>query len=328
LKEDFNLEEFGTKVANKEGKKLAMIDSPSDVQLEKVDERAAVDYTQWSVVRKGEYTFCGKTIEILPSGFYNIRFRNGLTFFEKRDINLDEIINFSDSISNAVVEEIEGFWNKEIKFEQNGFLHRRGYLFFGPQGSGKSILCNQIVQNLIKRGGVAFYCDITPASLSDALVQFRKVEPKRKICCIFEDIDAIISRYGESSILSFLDGEDNLQHLVNLATTNYPELLDRRIVARPRRFDRRIRIDMPSAIVRKEYFERKLEGFSKDKIDTYVKLTKGFSFAALSDFIISTQCLENSVEDTITILTNLLTKKVSSDDFEKRPGFNNNEDED
>jgi ATP-dependent 26S proteasome regulatory subunit len=55
--------------------------------------------------------------------------------------------------------------------------------------------------------------------------------------------------------LSVLDGENQVDKVLNIATTNYPEKLDRRLVGRPRRFDRLIYIDMPNHVVRREYFK-------------------------------------------------------------------------
>src|SRR5262249_23195198 len=74
---------------------------------------------------------------------------------------------------------------------------------------------------------------------------FRQVEPDRPIVCVFEDIDAIIAVYGDSDLLQWLDGNQQVDRAGNLASTNYPEKLDRRIIARPRRFDRILRIATP-----------------------------------------------------------------------------------
>ena len=63
-----------------------------------------------------------------------------------------------------------------------------------------------------------------------ALKVFREIEPNRSIIYIFEDIDSIIEHHGEDEILSVLDGEMQVNKVLNIATTNYPERLDRRIV--------------------------------------------------------------------------------------------------
>ena len=41
--------------------------------------------------------------------------------------------------------------------------------------------------------------------------------------CIFEDIDAIIQNYGDCVLLQWLDGHHQVDRVINLATTNYPE---------------------------------------------------------------------------------------------------------
>ena len=112
--------------------------------------------------------------------------------------------------------------------------------------SGKTCLVQQIITNIVNTDGLVFQCTNHPAVFNDGLAQFRKVEPDRPIVCLFEDIDAIISEHGEDEILQLLDGESAIDKCLNIATTNYPENLDRRLVARPRRFDRVIQIGMPS----------------------------------------------------------------------------------
>ena len=63
----------------------------------------------------------------------------------------------------------------------------------------------------------------------------RSIEPDTQIVCLFEDIDAYIGTYGEEEILSLLDGETQINKVLNVATTNYPRKLDQRITtASPR----------------------------------------------------------------------------------------------
>ena len=68
----------------------------------------------------------------------------------------------------------------------------------------------------------------------------------------------VATAYGDSELLQWLDGNHQVNKSINLASTNYPEKLDRRITSRPRRFDRILRIDNPNARLRAAYFARKL----------------------------------------------------------------------
>src|SRR5262249_25457148 len=165
------------------------------------------------------------------------------------------------------------------RFRRHGFLHRRGYLFYGKQGGGKSSLIHLIVSQVVAAGHVAFFCEV-PWIFVPALERFRALEPRRPIVCVFEDIDAIIANYGDSHLLQWLDGNHQVDLAVNLASTNYPEKLDRRIIARPRRFDRVLRIDAPDAELRDAYFARKLPDLPAAERRKWVALSAGLPLAA------------------------------------------------
>jgi SpoVK/Ycf46/Vps4 family AAA+-type ATPase len=92
------------------------------------------------------------------------------------------------------------------------------------------------------------------------------IEKHRPIVVMIEDIDAIVDKKGESAMLALLDGELQIDNVVFVATTNYPERLDKRLVNRPSRFDEIIKIGMPSAAARAQYIINKVprlapEGF-------------------------------------------------------------------
>lgn len=95
------------------------------------------------------------------------------------------------------------------------------------------------------------------------------------------------SRYGESELLSILDGENQISGVCNIATTNYPELLDKRIVGRPCRFDRvhRIKKRLPKGA----------------PIEEWVRRTDGLSIASISETIISVFCFGKTLDEAVRI---------------------------
>ena len=211
---------------------------------------------QWMVLGGGSFQICGRTVHRLPAGAYTCtRDCYGNPLFQARNLQLDDLIDFPDSLPSTILREIDRFWHLGDRFRKFGFLHRRGYLFYGKQGSGKSSLIHQIIAKIVAAGHLAFFCEC-PSDFIHCLEQLRKVEPDRPMVCVFEDIDAIIKVYGDSELLQWLDGNHQVDKAVNLASTNYPERLDRRIVSRPRRFDRILRIESPEARLRAAYFVR------------------------------------------------------------------------
>lgn len=279
-----------------------------------------VKKSQWALCGPGEFLAIQKTQKCLTDGVYRIKSVNNDIVFYKTEINIDDLLTFPDSVGDNILSEIDDFWNKSEAFKKYGFLHRRGYLLYGPAGGGKTSLVQQILKKIIERRGVVFLVD-NPTLLGLGLAQFREVEPNRNVVCVFEDIDSIIDSFGEDSILSILDGEMQIDKVLNIATTNYPEKLHKRLVGRPRRFDRVMKIGMPNVEVRRLYFQKKL-GIDDAEIDTWIKKTDGFSFAAMAELVISVKCLGTPFNEAVTILADLLNDKPSSEhDNGGRLGF-------
>ena len=275
---------------------------------------------QWKVVQAGIYEVCGTTARLLPPGAYGCTLNQyGEVQIHHRDLQVDDLIDFADSLPGKILDEIESFWSLGEVFQRYGYLHRRGYLLYGPQGSGKSSVVHQVVHRIISKGHVAVFCE-HPGFLTRGMEIFRKIEPDRPLVCIFEDIDAVIEMHGDSELLGWLDGSHQINKVINIATTNYPERLDRRIVSRPRRFDRIIKIEAPTPGMRETYLRKKLpELVTSGKLADWVDLTDGLSFAALAELVISVACLGNNLEDTIKLLRVLEDQHPSSKEFD-RPG--------
>src|SRR5947209_4779561 len=275
---------------------------------------------QWKVSMAGVYEACGTTHRVLPAGAYGCSLNQyGEPQFVVKDLQVDDLIDFADSLPSQILREIDNFWSLGEKFRRYGYLHRRGYLLYGPQGSGKSSVVHQVVHRIIKAGHVAVFCE-HPGLLTRAMEVFRKIEPDRPVVCLFEDIDAIIETHGDSELLQWLDGSHQINKVINIATTNYPERLDRRIVSRPRRFDRIIKIEAPTTTIRETYLSRKLpELAANGQLEHWLTVTEGLSFAALAELVISVACLGNTLEETVNVLRMLDDQQPTSKEFD-RPG--------
>lgn len=276
-----------------------------------------ISSVQWAFTGQDSFTPCNRTKELLDPGYYTIDLGiNGQMIFKKMKIKTDRLIEFPDSLSAKILNEMDQFWELYDTFKRYGQLHKRGYLLYGPHGSGKTCLTHIIFDKIIKKGGLILDCRI-PKTLHKALEKFREVEPDRSIICVFEDIDGIIKSYGSEELLNILDGRYMIDRVLFVATTNYPELLEKRLI-RPKRFDRLYLIDMPSKSQRKIYLTNILN--NSDIVDEWVDKTDDFSFANLSELIISTMCLGNDFDETIEILRKA-DKNISSSDFNAKLGF-------
>lgn len=282
-------------------------DNSEEIDMEQLSRWAKTGPDAWSAI--------GKTSKKLQSGFYDTSIRqDGTPVFVKKPLNTDDLIEPDNPILSQVLGEIESFWNKEELFKEHGFLHRRGYLFYGPPGSGKTALVQIIMKKLVERGGIILNGS-RPAFLEMALPVVRQLEPDRQIICLFEDIDAIVKHQGDENLLATLDGESQVDKVLNLATTNYPEQLDKRIKNRPRRFDRVLKIGMPERSIREQYFSLKL-GIKDDELIKWVDKSVGYSFAAMSDLVISVKCFDMDLDSAADKVEELLFNKAESGDYE------------
>jgi hypothetical protein len=213
--------------------------------------------------------------------------------------------------------------------EYRGFILNKDHLYLTEDfvvhhNSGKSSTLSHIMKRMIAMGGLVMLAE-HPNILSACLKKFREVEPTRPVVIIWEDIDSIIKRYGESEVLSVLDGESQISHVVFIATTNFPEDLEKRITNRPSRFDRVELIGMPSAAARRIYLETKLGNTLKEdgiSLDKLVKDTDGLSIAHLRELIVNVWCLGNTVDDTIARLRGMnKTPTSASYESDGRVGF-------
>ena len=278
--------------------------------------------SMWSVAGAGSDFFPSESsVKELPPGQYTVKHAPSVgIYFSKRDINLDNLLVLPDSNSERVLNHIKDFWGNEESFRKYGFLWKRGIMLWGPPGSGKTSTVQQLSKQIVDLGGITVYC-VEPNLIAAGLDILRKIEPKRPLICIFEDIDAIVNEYGESEVLAMLDGELQIDNVVFVATTNYPQRLDKRFINRPSRFDEIIKIGMPSPEARKYYLEHKnprLKG--TNELNKWVELSKGFSVAHLKEMIISVECFNKTIEDAAKRLRSMMeaTPDYYSDDGTKR----------
>ncbi len=265
--------------------------------------------TQYSMTGKG-FTPCTPTKPLLPPGIYDIEWIDGvgLTFMPK-NVMTDDLLRLPDSKSDLVIEEIEHFWTMKDEMLKYKFLHKRGFLLYGPPGSGKTSTCAVVMQQMVRSNGIVLMGNCSPTLLSRALADLREVERERPAVVIMEDLDSIIDKYGESEVLAVLDGESSVDNVVFIATTNYPEDLDGRIKDRPSRFDRVVEIGMPNPAAR--YLYLKSRNIEEEAIDEWVNVSEGFSIAHLKELIIGVKIFKEKLT-TVAERLRSMSKSVTS----------------
>lgn len=275
------------------------------ISVEEASEKVN-GYCQWALGQDGCFVPSFMSSKEIPAGVFEICQNNNGYYLQQQKVVLsDNILKLPIEEMNEIVGDIENFWSMKDRFKKYKMVYKRGILLHGPPGCGKSYLMQNLINNIIEKNGVVFSLNGEQAvSMFTSFAQiFRTIEPNRPLVVIIEDIDNIVTA-GQgllSALLNILDGVNQIENVVYLATTNYPERLQERLSNRPSRFDRVYEIPHPSDEVREYYLRNKLHESDLAKIDMpkWIKETEGLSLSHIKELIVSVMILGKKFEDVI-----------------------------
>jgi GTPase SAR1 family protein len=284
---------------------------------------------QWTTSDNKRFVPASRTADKLVPAVYEIQHSNTIgIFFEQIPVLTQNLIRFPQTNIDRVLTEIQKFWERGDRFQKYKLPHKRGIMLWGPPGSGKSCTIQLIMRDVVDRGGICVRFG-HPHLFIEGMRTMREIEPDTPIVVLMEDIDSTLEMYSESDVLNILDGVNQIDKAVFLATTNYPERLGPRIINRPSRFDKRFKIGHPDDESRRIYFNH-LIGEENIKaleiqIDKWVEDTEGFSLAHLKELFVAVVILGDNYEDAVETLTEMKEENISSDhDRERSMGFAGN----
>ena len=245
------------------------------------------------------YEPIGETKDILPSGFYRPVYDSyhGRVYLTSKEVIMPKLYVLPNDIQNAILDDIQMFWQSEERYRKFGNVYKRNILLYSLPGNGKTSLINIIANKLItEHDGIVSFIDSVDdlSSYRTVMERFRSVEPNRKVVTIIEDFERLAKDDRLTAmLLQTLDGNGQFDNVVTIATTNYPEILEKRFTCRPSRFNMVIEYKKPNAEIRKSYIEMKLsdsgidinEESVKADIERYVSKTEGYTFDFLKEVI-------------------------------------------
>jgi hypothetical protein len=161
-----------------------------------------------------------------------------------------------DSLKRQVRVEFEQFFRSREAYERYGIPWKRGALFIGPPGNGKTHTVKALINELGRpclyvKGFKSEYA----TEQENIGAVFARARTSAPCLMVLEDLDAMIDDANRSFFLNELDGFETNTGLVVLATTNHADRLDPAILNRPSRFDRKYYFDLPSAVERRAYID-------------------------------------------------------------------------
>jgi len=217
-------------------------------------------------------------------------------------------VTFADvaGLDEAVeeLEEIKEFLASPAKFQEMGAKIPKGVLLFGPPGTGKTLLAKAVAGE----AGVPFF-SISGSDFVEMFVGvgasrvrdlFEQAKAAAPAIIFVDEIDAVGRHRGAglggghdereqtlNQLLVEMDGFDQKQGVILLASTNRPDILDPALL-RPGRFDRQIVVDRPDLEGRKAVLAVHARGKPLAPgvdLDVIARRTPGFTGADLSNLM-------------------------------------------
>jgi len=232
-------------------------------------------------------------------------------FNAMRDIQPSALREVFVEIPNVKWEDVGGLENVKMelkeavelplknpeKFTKMGIRPVRGILLVGLPGTGKTLLAKAVATeseaNFISVKGPEFLSKWVGESEKAVRELFRKARMAAPCIIFIDEIDAVAGLRGGydegthvtervvNSLLTELDGLQNLKNVVVLAATNRPDMLDSALL-RPGRFDKIIQLPAPDESMRLEIFKIHTKGMPLAKdvdIKVLAKKTEGYTGA-------------------------------------------------
>lgn len=191
-----------------------------------------------------------------------IEFKGRIHFLNVKDRSWDSIM-LDPAVKREVKANTTEFLSNSKRWVEYGIPSKRGVLLAGEPGTGKTIICRALMAEA--RGITCIATNAYALSCDEYITELYEMAEDLSPCIVFiEDIDLIgMNRieynyqHGPAmlSLLSVLDGVEEKREIVTVATTNNLEILDKAISQRPSRFDRVIKLYLPSLEQRKELVE-------------------------------------------------------------------------
>jgi cell division protease FtsH len=311
-------------ITEKNGKKLNAVKEPG-ADIYSIFKNAGVSAGDAKITVKDESGFnnwVNLTSAILPVilmiAFFYLIFRQArgtqesiFSFGQSRAklFNKDNPkISFADvaGVDEAKQEltEIVDFLKNPVKYKAMGARTPKGVLMIGPSGTGKTLLARATAGEanvaFFSMAGSEFMEMLVGVGASRVRDLFNTAKKAQPAIIFIDEVDAIGRQRGVglmgghdereqtlNQILVEMDGFTPNEHVIVMAATNRPDVLDPALV-RPGRFDRRVVLDLPDVEGRKMILAIHAKGKPFEENVNWEKVAKrtvGFSGADLENML-------------------------------------------
>ena len=237
---------------------------------------------EWSCEVRGE-------ILVYHDGYFE---KNKELFESIKNSTFDNLV-LPAPLKNEIKNDFAQFFDSCEIYERYGIPWKRGAIFIGPPGNGKTHTLKALINQLGKPCLYVRTFKSEHGTEQENMAEVFKRARMSPCIVVLEDLDSMIDSKNRSFFLNELDGFQSNTGVVVLATTNHPAKLDPSILDRPSRFDRKYHFNLPADAERLAYItnwngelQADLQVSEKGAAEV-VSATDGFSFAYLKELFVA-----------------------------------------
>jgi len=269
---------------------------------------------EWSCEVRGE-------ILVYHDGY----FRKDKQLFNSIKSATFENLILPHSLKQQIQTDFQQFFGSREVYERYQIPWKRGAIFIGPPGNGKThtlkALINQLGKPCLYIRSFKSEDDTDEENMSEVFIRARMNSP---CVLVLEDLDSMVDKDNRAFFLNELDGFNSNTGVVVLATTNHPEKLDSSILDRPSRFDRKYYFQLPADEERRAYIAKwnsELQPemrVTEESMARVVNETQDFSFAYLKELFVTSMIhwlsagSSGSMDEVILGQTELLRSQMNT----------------
>ncbi len=247
-------------------------------------------------------------------------------FIEVPNIRWEDIGGLEE-LKETLKQAVEWPLTNSQDFRRLGIQPSRGVLLFGPPGTGKTMLTKAVATeskaNFISVKGSEILSKWFGESERKISEIFKKARQASPCIVFFDELDAIAPMRGSgvgeprvvermvNTILSEMDGLEELRGIVIIGATNRPDLIDPALL-RPGRFDEVVLVPPPDVKARLDILKVHVKNMALDDdvdLEKLAKKTEGYSGADIEAL-----CRKSGV---IALQENIKIEKISKRHFEE-----------
>ncbi|KAB5550847.1 P-loop containing nucleoside triphosphate hydrolase protein [Coniochaeta sp. 2T2.1] len=203
------------------------------------------------------------------------------------------------AMKRTLIRDVQGSFDNRGLYQSLKVPWKRGVIFHGVPGNGKTISLKAPINSLSKREDPipSLYvksfdgCRGAKWSIQSIFEHARNMAP---CLLVFEDLNSLVEDECRSYFLNEVDGLESNDGILMIGSTNHLDRLDSAIRKRPSRFDRKYHFKVPSLAERLEYCLYWRRKFAESETIEFpdgichpiAAMTEGFSFAYLKELFV------------------------------------------